>query len=312
MRQLLFVIALFTSLVAVGQEKIMVSDNPQFNAIVKGFFGYPSSPTGTYLSVQIEKANLVNGVYRNVVRLWYGKGNADYINLVYNTFPTEKDAINGQKEEMRNGERYVYIDWNAMEGTSKVIDLTGATFKEDAKNGQAKSRSIKRASGSYSDKVKEEKSFALTFEGLSLDSKRGLGGTDSESGFNADYYSQEKRIVTLLGTDGKSWVALEKAPKKKGNALHFKAIAANDRDVGGDKIRITGSVSGLNAVEIINSVDIFVPCSMKALTKIESAITWLTVQEYWCASAGIPVEGEPQFRMTLGMLKKQGKGNKLR
>ena len=308
---LTLLLLLFVSVVLWGQETIIVSDNPQFNAIVKGFSGYPSSPTGTYVSVQIEKANPVNGVYRNVVRLWYDKGSSDYINLVYNTFPTEKEARKAQKEVIENGDKIIYIDWDAVEGSSKTIDLSKATFKEVSIDGQSAKHSLRRAARVRRKAEKEEKSFELSFEGLILDSQRGLLGIDSRSGFNANYYSHYKRIVSLQGTDGKSWASIERAPKRDGNALHFKAAVANDKDVGGDKLRVTSSVNDLNATEIVNSVDIYIPCSWRALTKIEGGISWLTIQEYWCASAGIPVDGEPQFRMTLGVLKNPGKGNKL-
>ena len=312
MKKILSIVVLFVFSAALwGQERLMVSDNPQFNEIVKKFSGYPSSPTGKYLSVQIEKANAVNGVYRNVVRLWYGKGNADYINLVYNTFPTESEAKAALKSEIKNGGSIVYIDWDAMIKSSITIDLSHASFKEVTNKGIANSKSVKRMAGKKPEVKTEEKSFDLSFDGLELDQQRGWKGRDGETGFNANYYSRDKRIVTLQGTEGKSWAELAKAPRRKGDALHFTAAVANDRDIAGDKLRVTGSVSGLNATEIVNSVDIYIPCSWKSLTKIESGITWLTIQEYWCASAGIPVDGEPQFRMTLGVLKKPGKGNKL-
>ena len=294
-----------------GQEQLMVSDNPQFNLIIKGFSGFPDSPTGGYLSAQIEKANLVNGVYRNVVRLWYGKGNSDYINLVYNTFPSEAEAKAALKDEIRGAGKVVYLDWDALDGTSKTINLTQTNFKKETVDAETHSGSSKRLAQKGRLLSKEEKVFELSFEGVKLNGQKGWKGTDSRTGLNTDYFSRDKRIITLQGTTRKSWAELVPAPKRKGNVLHFIAAAANDRDIAGDKVRVTGSVNGLNATEIVNSVDIFVPCSMKALTNIESAITWLTIQEYWCAAAGIPVEGEPQFRMTLGMLKKAGKGNKL-
>lgn len=369
-----------------GQSKITVSDNDEFNAIVKGFSGYPESPTGSYLSLQVEKANKRRGVYRNVIRLWYGKANNRYVNLLYQVFASEDLAKAALLEEINNDGKVLLVDWDAVKGSSMVISLKNTNFFEletkrvfvraekrdvmydgykpverkveresvvEPPDGRNKrftlpnyvkdneiirvyingvlqrpskykvhptkkcivfNRAPKRGKSiTISNSITlHEIDFNVSFEGLMVDEGlTSLKGKDMKTGFNADYYSWTKKYITLQGTTGKAWPEIVDAPGREGNALHMKAMGANGRDVAGDKVRITGSVVGLNAVEIVNSVDVYVPETWEMLTESEGGITWLTVQEYWCASAGIPNDGEPQFRMTLGMLKKAGVGEKL-
>ena len=298
---------------AFGQDWITVADDSQLNAVIKGFSGYNEPPTGRYLSVQIEKANAVNGIYRNVVRLWYGKGKDEYVNLLYNTFPTEDAARAALKSEYNNDGKVLLMDWDAVQGASQTFNLSDVNFKQEQYSRGASLRQSRasRKAASVRKQNRQEQIFELSFEGVNLYGSNRLEGLDAKTGLNASFYNREKRIINIQGTEGKAWAEIVKAPRRKGNALHFIAVKPNDKDVAGEKLRVTGSISGLNAVEVVNSVDIYVPRSWKALTKIEPGFTWLTVQEYWCATAGIPVEGEPQFRMTLGMLKKAGKGNKL-
>lgn len=369
-----------------GQSKITVSENEVFNTIVKGFSGYPESPTGYFISLQVEKANQQGGVFRNVVRLWFGEGINEYINLLYQVFPSEGLAKAALTEEINNDGNVLLMNWDAVKGTSMVVSLKNTHFSEqscksvsamptkmkliqnefltvervaerlsvverpDGKNKRftlpnyvtdaddvqvfvdgkilkpskikvyptKKCIVFKRApkkgkSITISNTVTlQEVIFNVSFEGLTIDEGLScLKGQDSDTEFNADYYSWTKKNLILQGTAGKAWPEIEDAPGRDSKALRMKAVNANDQDVSGDKVRVTCSVAGLNAVEIVNSVDIYVPETWESLTESEEGISWLTVQEYWCSSAGIPVDGEPQFRMTLGMLKKAGKGERM-
>ena len=309
----LLLVCYLVTVCMMAQEQMVVSNDAQFNAIVKGFIGYPASPTGNFLSVQIEKANYSNGVYRNVIRLWYGKGNSDYTNLLYQTFPTEEQALAALHDDNQIGEKRVVIDWDAVKGSSQTISLSGVSFRQEnvdwAIVNKSETSNLKTADRKNQS---HETELYLSFEGLTLNNNNGLlEGIDAKTGLNTNFYSRDRRIITIRGTTGKAWVELCEAPKRKGKVAHFKAVSPNDHDIYGDKVRITGNINQLKAVELVSSVDIFVPYSWKALTKTDKSISWLTVQEYWCASAGIPVEGEPQFRMTLGILKKAGKNNRL-
>lgn len=302
----------FLSLGLYAQERMTMTDQEQFSAIVKGFSGYQDSPSGKFIYAQIEKANYADGVYRNVIRLWYGNGGNDYINLLYGTYPTEEQALSSLHDDYRIGGKHLIVDWDAVVRSCQTINLTGATFYSEPYSISSKKRqSANKANSLNRVDNRHESELNLSFEGLILNENGLLEGKDVETGLNANYYSRDSRIITLQGVTGKAWVELCDAPKRKGKVARFKAVTPNDRDIYGEKIRITGSINQLKATEVVNSVDIFVPCSWKALTKSDKAINWLTVQEYWCATAGVPVEGEPQFRMTLGMLKKAGKGNRL-
>ena len=274
-----------------GQDSIMVSDNAQFNAVVNCFSGYKTSPTGYFLSAQIEKANKSNGVFRNLIRLWYGENNDEYINLLYDIYPTEELARSGLKNEYGDKEQRLIVDWNSVFGTSVLIDLKGTSFRE-VSNRAKRLTQINRTYDYSKEKFDNRDTvvFDISFEGINLTESFKLEGVDIETQLNASYYSCEKHIIDIQGSNNKAWAEIAKAPKRKGQALHFIAVSANDRDIAGEKIRLTGSVSGLKATAIINSVDIYLPRSMKALTKHSGAITWLTVQEYWCAVAGPPLK----------------------
>lgn len=302
----------FLSLVSQGQERFIMTDHSKLGAVVKGFSGYQDSPTGKFIYAQIEKANYANGVYRNVIRLWYGEGNNDYINLLYSTYPTEQQALSALHNDNRNGEKHVIVDWDAVSTSSQTISLTGASFYSETFSLQSrKSTRVSKVTSVNRNTTTLETDLNLSFEGLTLTENGFLEGVDAETGLNTSYYSRDSRIISLQGTEGKAWVELCDSPRREGKSVHFKAVTPNDRDIYGEKIRITGSISQLKAVEVVNSVDIYIPCSWKALINSDKAINWLTVQEYWCATAGVPIDGEPQFRMTLGILKKEGKRNKL-
>lgn len=145
-------------------------------------------------------------------------------------------------------------------------------YNKDVKASQ--SRVIRRESKARSH---HETIFDLSFEGISLYGSKRLEGVDAETGLNVSYYNRERRTITFRGTEGKAWGEIVKAPRRKGKALHFIAVQSNEGGLNDEKIRVTGSVNDLKAVAIVNSVDIYIPRSWKALTKIKSQIIWLTV-----------------------------------
>ena len=388
MKRILCIILLsLTHLFVYGQMVMTVSDNEAFNAVVKGFRGYESLPSVFFLSFQIEKANHNGDVYRNVLRMWYGKNPSDYINLLYQTFPTKEIAEASLLSYYQNGEKLLIVDWDAVPFGAKNIDLGHTNFylkSVDAKTIPKKGIKKENISSLYTVDIREvdkapviEKpdgkrtrftlpnyvsnkqdvkvyinnklqdpqnyiihpskkcvvfkktpkrcskitvsnafnltvvEYAMSFDGLTLENTRYLKGIDNKTGLNTTYFSFDKHNITFKGTQGKAYVELADPAGYSDLAAHFKALAPNDKDIYGEKVRITGSINHLNAVEIINSVDVFIPRAWNALTQQDNNIDWLTVQEYWCSEAGVPIKGEPQFRMTLGILKKAGRGNKL-
>lgn len=170
----------------------------------------------------------------------------------------------------------------------------------------------KRIRVSY-ESVQQQFYFNLTFENLTFDeSHESLLGADSDrpSG-NASYLSLS-RTIDFSCTEGESWPEIVESPTNSHNkVLLFRAKKANERSSGQEKVRISANVRGVPAVSFVNSVDVYIPQDWKVLEQYDEQIDWLTLQEYWCATAGEPREGYPQFRMTIGMLKNKGRGEKL-
>lgn len=170
----------------------------------------------------------------------------------------------------------------------------------------------KKISVRYSTDVREFH-FAFNFDNLLFeeDQQRLLGKDGDREEQNASFLSS-REYVNFTSTVGKAWCILTDNPIHPGDrVLRFLAEKTNDRSSGIDKVRISGNVRTIPAVSFENSVDVFLPSDWEVLRDYPEAINWMTQQEYWCSTSGVPRDGYPQFRMTVGMLKERGVNKEL-
>lgn len=170
----------------------------------------------------------------------------------------------------------------------------------------------KKISICYSTDIREFH-FALNFDNLIFqgDQQRLIGKDGDREEQNASFLSS-REYVNFTSTVGKAWCLLTDNPTHSGDrVLRFLAEETNDRSSGLDKVRISGNVRTIPAVSFENSVDVFLPSDWEVLRNFPDAINWMTQQEYWCSTSGVPREGYPQFRITVGMLKEKGLNKEL-